>query len=99
MTKGPGANGTDLAADLLADLARSLPSDRLAEPPKLLSTFDSLGLPDSDAARGRRPALEGSVRLSPLDWRKPCVSVGLRSAAISFGPVRAELGIRVGWNA
>ena len=96
MTNNASAYGQDLAADLLADLTRPLPVARLPKQPDPLITVDSVR---SAAARetGRRgPALDGSLRISPLEWCKPAMSIGLQLATIRFGPVRAQLGIRHG---
>jgi len=95
MTK-TSAYGMDLAADLLADLTRPLPVDRLPEPPDPLSVVDSLRSAAIREPRSRGPALDGSLRISPLEWRKPAVSLGLGLATIRFGPLRAQLGIRGG---
>jgi hypothetical protein len=94
MTRKPGADGSDLAAELLADLSRPLP---VAAVPEMsgsatsVAAVKSAGVPETPR---RRPALEISVSINPLDWRKPRWSGGLQSTAISFGPVRAELEIR-----
>lgn len=95
MSKNPGTYGNDLAADLLADLAQPLPLDRLAEPPNPLSALDSVESAAPRETPGRGPAIAGSLRISPLDWRKPSMSIGLASSTILFGPVRARLGVRV----
>jgi hypothetical protein len=101
MKKTPGGYGNDLAADLIADLSRPLPLDRrplgrLPQSPNALSAVDSLRSAPVHTTRSRGPALEGSLRLSPLDWRKPSLRVGAQSATILLGPIHAELGIRVG---
>lgn len=93
MTKSPGAHGNDLTADLLADLTRPLPLDLLPNPAGAVA---SVGSAATREACSRGPALEGFLRISPLDWCRPSLSTGLQSAAIRIGPIRAELGIGVG---
>ena len=93
MTKRPNTPGHDLAADLLADLTQPAPVDTVSE---LDSPAANVGLPDLAAPQESsrfRPAVQWLVRISPLDWRKPSLSVARDSRAVHLGPVRVELAL------
>ena len=93
MTTRPDRPGHDLAADLLADLIQPAPIDTVVKPE---TPATDVGLPDP-AARSEsspfRPAVQWVVRVSPLDWRKPSLSVARDSTAVHLGPVRVELAL------
>ena len=92
MTKRPNTPGHDLAADLLADLTQPAPIDTV----KLENPAANVGLPDPAAPRESsrfRPAVQWLVRISPLDWRKPSLSVSLDSTAMHLGPIGVELAL------
>lgn len=95
MTTNTGAHGTNLAADLLADLAQPLPPDRRPTSPDSVTAQNSHSSPPAGDAHVRGPAFEGSLRISPLTWRRPRLAVGAQSATIGFGPLHARLGIHV----
>ena len=96
MTRNSAGRGGDLTADLLADLARPLSMESLPKPATPLRAVDSVSSTVAREAHGRGPALDGSLRISPIDWSKPSLSIGVKSATIRFGPVHAALVIRVG---
>jgi hypothetical protein len=93
MTTRPDRPGHDLAADLLADLTQPAPIDTVFKPE---SPATDVGLPEA-AARPEsspfRPAVQWVVRVSPLDWRKPSLSVARNSTAMRLGPIRVELAL------
>ena len=92
MTKRPNTPGHDLAADLLADLTQPAPIDTV----KLESPAANVGSPDLAAPRESsrfRPAVQWLVRISPLDWRKPSLSVARDSTAMHLGPIGVELAL------
>jgi hypothetical protein len=89
----PDTPGHDLAADLLADLTRPAPIDTAF---KLERPATNVGSPDLAAAREPsrfRPAVQWLVRISPLDWGKPSLSVARDSTAMHLGPIRVELAL------
>ena len=91
MTKRPSTPGHDLAADLLADLTQPAPIDAVSDSPAA-----NVGLPDLAAPRESsrfRPAVQWLVRISPLDWRKPSLSVARGSTAMHLGPIGIELAL------
>ena len=93
MTTRPDRPGHDLAADLLADLTQPAPIDTVF---KLESPAADVGVPDPAARRESspfRPAVQWVVRVSPLDWRKPSLSVARNSTAMRLGPIRVELAL------
>jgi len=93
MTKRPDTPGHVLAADLLADLTQPAPIDTVF---KLESPATNVGLPDLAApreSRPSRPAVQWLVRISPLDWRKPSLSVARDLTAMHLGPIRVELAM------
>jgi hypothetical protein len=96
MTKSPSGHGNNLAADLLADLARPLALARQPASSVPPTAFEPARSGAADETHARRPALEGSLRISPLDWRKPSLTLGRLAATVRFGALRAELGIRFG---
>jgi hypothetical protein len=87
MTKRPNTPGHDLAADLLADLTQPAPIDTV----KLESPAADLAAPRESSRF--RPAVQWLVRISPLDWRKPSLSVSLDSTAMHLGPIGVELAL------
>jgi hypothetical protein len=93
MTKRPNTPGHDLAADLLADLTQPAPIDTAST---LESPAANVGSPDLTAPRESgpfRPAVQWLVRISPLDWRKPSLSVARGSTAMHLGPIGIELAL------
>ena len=94
MTKRPDTPGHDLAADLLADLTQPTPIDTAFKRDNQATNDGSSDLatppPESSAFR---PAVQWLVRISPLDWRKPSLSVARASTAMHLGPIRVELAL------
>jgi hypothetical protein len=93
MTKRPSTPGHDLAADLLADLTQPAPIDTGSDLDSLAADVE---LPDLAAPRESsrfRPAVQWLVRISPLDWRKPSLSVARNSTAMHLGPIGVELAL------
>ena len=93
MTKRADTPGHDLAADLLADLTQPAPIDSGFP---LESPAAEIGSPDRAVSRESgpfRPAVQWLVRISPLDWSKPSVSVARDSTAMQAGPLRVELAL------
>ena len=93
MTKRPHAPSHDLAADLLADLTQPTAIDTASK-----SETQAADVESSDSAAPRRsgpfrPAVQCLVRISPLDWRKPSLSVARDSTAMRLGPIRLELAL------
>jgi hypothetical protein len=91
MTKRPDTPGHELAADLLADLNQPAPIDTVV---KSESPTTNDGSPDLAAPReSSGPAVQWLVRISPIDWRKPSLSVARDSTAMHLGPIRVELAL------
>ena len=83
-------NGShDLAADLLADLSRPVP---VAEP---VQRPIRLAADVAPASRVQTPALEGALRVSPREWRRPALRLTRQRAALRLGPLSAELRLGV----
>ena len=83
-------NGShDLAADLLADLSRPTP---VAEPAQRPIRLAADVTPPS---RVQSPALEGALRVSPREWRRPALNLTRRRATLRVGPMFAELRLGV----
>ena len=83
-------NGShDLAADLLADLSRPMP---VAEP---VQRPIRLAADAAPPAAAQRQALEGALRVSPREWRRPALNLTRRRATLRVGPMFAELRLGV----
>ena len=93
MTKRPDTPGHDLAADLLADLAEPTPTDTVLTLESQATSDGSSDLAPTPESRPFHPAVQWLVRISPLDWRKPSLSVARESAAMQLGPIRVELAV------
>jgi hypothetical protein len=91
MTKRPDTPRNDLAADLLADLSQPTAIDPLLKPESQATNVGSADLAAPRESRPFRPAVQWLVRISPLDWRKPSLSVARDSTALHLGPIRVEL--------
>jgi len=82
-------NGShDLAADLLADLSRPVPVAEPVQRPIRLAA-------DATPSRVQRQALEGALRVSPREWRRPALNLTRRRATLRVGPMFAELRLGV----
>ena len=93
MTKRSDTPGHDLAADLLADLTQPAPVEPVFKPESQatnVGSADQTALPESSSSR---PAVQWLVRISPLDWRKPSLSVTRELTAMRVGPLRVELAL------
>ena len=93
MTKRPDTPGHDLAADLLADLTQPTPTDPPFKPASPATSDGSADLATPAESSLCRPAVQWLVRISPLDWRKPSLSVARDSTAMHLGPIRVELAL------
>ena len=93
MTRRPDTPGHDLAADLLADLTQPTPADPVFRPASQATDDGSADLATPPESGPCRPAVQWLVRISPLDWRKPSLSVVRDSTAMQFGPIRVELAL------
>ena len=83
-------NGShDLAADLLADLSRPMPVAEPAQRPIRLAA--DVASPST----AQRQALEGALRVSPREWRRPALNLTRRRATLRVGPMSAELRLGV----
>lgn len=91
MTKGPDTPRHDLAADLLADLTQPVPIDTVFGSESPATSVGSPGPAALQESRALRAAVQWLVRISPLDWRKPSLSVARDSTAIRLGPIQVEL--------
>jgi len=96
MTKRPNAPSHDLAADLLADLSQPTPVDTVFKPESQATNVGSTDLATLPESSPFRPAVQWLVRISPLDWRKPSLSVARGSTAMHLGPIRVELALLSG---
>ena len=93
MTKRPDTPGHELAADLLADLTHPTPIDTVVKHESQATNDGSSDLAAPPESRPFRPAVQWLVRISPLDWRRPSLSVARDSTAVQVGPVRVELAL------
>ena len=93
MTKRPATQGHDLAADLLADLAEPTPIDAIFVSESQATNVGTAALAAPRESSAFRPAVQWLVRISPLDWRKPSLSVARDSTAMHLGPIRVELAL------
>ena len=93
MTKSPDTPRQDLAADLLADLTQPVPIDTVFKSDSPATSVGSPGPAALQESRAFRPAVQWLVRISPLDWRKPSLSVARDSTAMHLGPIRAEVAL------
>ena len=93
MTKRSDTPGHDLATDLLADLTQPAPVDAVVNLESPATKVASPDLADPRESSRFRPAVQWLVRISPLDWRKPSLSVARDSTAVHLGPVRVELAL------
>jgi hypothetical protein len=93
MTKRLDTQGHDLAADLLADLAQPTPTDPVVQQESQATNDGSSDLAAPPESRPFRPAVQWLVRISPLDWRRPSLSVARDSTAMQLGPLRVELAL------
>jgi hypothetical protein len=93
MTRRSDTSGHDLAADLLADLSQPTPADPVLKPASQLTDDGSADLATPPESRPHRPAVQWLMRISPLDWRRPSLSVARDSAAMQLGPIRVELAL------
>jgi len=93
MTKRPDTPGHDLAVDLLADLNQPTPVDTVVKHESQATEDGSPDLITRPESRPFRPAVQWLVRISPLEWRRPSLSVARDSTAVQVGPVRVELAL------
>jgi hypothetical protein len=93
MTKSPDTPRHDLAADLLADLTQPVPIDTVFKSESPATSVGSPGPAAPQESRGLRPAVQWLVRISPLDWRRPSLSVARDSTAMRLGPIQVELAL------
>lgn len=85
--------GHDLAADLLADLTQPKPIDPVFELASQATNDGSSDLVTPQESSPFRPAVQWLVCSSPLDWRKPSLSLARDSTAMHLGPIRVELAL------
>ena len=93
MTKRSDTPGHDLAADLLADLTQPTPTDPVFKPAGHTTNDGSADLATPPESSPYRPAVQWLLRISPLDWRRPSLSVARDLTAMQLGPIRVELAL------
>lgn len=93
MTKRADTPGHDLVADLLADLTQPAPIDPAFKSEHPATEVELSNLAVSRESTPFRPAVQWLVRISPLDWRKPSLSLARDSTAMYLGPIRVELAL------